>query len=212
MVDKATTVGETSIVKEEDQEEFKLVPAAISNLLAALVQIGTQINCIATILYNPYTITGELSPATESDQPITASSNSLAIQARFSAKSLRILVRRKPEGAASLIEIRVAVVGNVDAGKSTLLGVLTKAKLDDGKGKLRSALFNHPHEMLTGRTSSVGMELMGFDPQGKQVQGGGDVITASGEVNERKSNLTWEQIAAQAAKLISFSDLAGHEK
>ena len=32
------------------------------------------------------------------------------------------------------VEIRVAVVGNVDAGKSTLLGVLTHGELDNGRG------------------------------------------------------------------------------
>lgn len=35
------------------------------------------------------------------------------------------------------LEIRVAVVGNVDAGKSTLLGVLTHGELDNGRGHAR---------------------------------------------------------------------------
>lgn len=56
------------------------------------------------------------------------------------------------------MEVRVAVVGNVDAGKSTTLGVLTRGGLDDGRGKARVALFRHPHEVETGRTSSVGGE------------------------------------------------------
>lgn len=33
--------------------------------------------------------------------------------------------------------IRVAVVGNVDAGKSTLIGTLCHCKLDDGNGSNR---------------------------------------------------------------------------
>ena len=44
----------------------------------------------------------------------------------------------------------------VDAGKSTLLGVLTKGTLDDGRGKSRVNLFRHKHEIESGRTSSVG--------------------------------------------------------
>lgn len=32
---------------------------------------------------------------------------------RWSGKSLRLMVRRKPEGAEDLLETRVAVVGNV---------------------------------------------------------------------------------------------------
>lgn len=60
------------------------------------------------------------------------------------------------------MEVRVAVVGNVDAGKSTTLGVLTRGGLDDGRGKARVALFRHPHEVETGRTSSVGGEASTF--------------------------------------------------
>lgn len=61
---------------------------------------------------------------------------------------------------------RVAVVGNVDAGKSTLLGVLTHGELDNGRGFARMKLFRHKHEMETGRTSSVGNDILGFDSQG----------------------------------------------
>ena len=73
-------------------------------------------------------------------------------------------------------EVRVAVVGNVDSGKSTTLGVLTRGMvntalcefshslcitggLDDGRGRARVGLFRHKHEIETGRTSSVGMEV-----------------------------------------------------
>lgn len=45
----------------------------------------------------------------------------------------------------------------VDAGKSTMLGVLTKNILDDGRGRTRVNLFRHKHEIESGRTSSVGM-------------------------------------------------------
>ena len=57
----------------------------------------------------------------------------------------------------------------VDAGKSSMLGVLVKGDLDDGRGKARVNLFRHKHEIETGRTSSVGMEIMGFDSVGNVV-------------------------------------------
>ncbi len=41
---------------------------------------------------------------------------------------------------------RLTVLGNVDAGKSTLVGVLTKNDNDDGKGLARSKVFNYGHE------------------------------------------------------------------
>lgn len=51
--------------------------------------------------------------------------------------------------------LRIGISGNVDSGKSTFLGVLQSGNFDDGKGKTRTEIFNHPHERETGRTSSV---------------------------------------------------------
>lgn len=58
-------------------------------------------------------------------------------------------------------------MGNVDAGKSTLLGVLTHGELDNGRGHARQRLFRHKHEMESGRTSSVGNDILGFDSLGR---------------------------------------------
>jgi GTPase len=62
-------------------------------------------------------------------------------------------------------DVRIAVIGNVDSGKSTLVGVATKSVLDDGRGLARSKVFNFDHEMKNGRTSSIGQEIMGFDDE-----------------------------------------------
>ncbi|KAK8076689.1 p-loop containing nucleoside triphosphate hydrolase [Apiospora phragmitis] len=113
----------------------------------------------------------------------------------------KVMIRQAPSAAERVIETRIAVVGNVDAGKSSMLGVLVKGDLDDGRGKARVNLFRHKHEIETGRTSSVGMEIMGFDTEGK-------VITS--DVPGRK--LSWEEIGKRSAKVITFTDLAGHEK
>lgn len=113
----------------------------------------------------------------------------------------KLLIRQHPSAPEEVIETRIAVVGNVDAGKSTMLGVLVKGSLDDGRGKARVNLFRHKHEFDSGRTSSVGMEIMGFDTYG-------DIVASN--VPGRK--LTWGEIGARSAKVISFSDLAGHER
>lgn len=42
--------------------------------------------------------------------------------------------------------IRVAVVGNVDAGKSSLIGTLTTGQLDNGNGSSRRLITVHKHE------------------------------------------------------------------
>ncbi len=77
-----------------------------------------------------------------------------------------IRVRADPR---DFVEVRVAVVGNVDAGKSTLLGVLTHGWLDNGRGQARLMLFRHKHEIESGRTSSVGNDILGFDAKGEIV-------------------------------------------
>ncbi|KAL4940891.1 hypothetical protein BDV06DRAFT_213094 [Aspergillus oleicola] len=112
----------------------------------------------------------------------------------------KILVRQPAETIEEMAEIRMAVVGNVDAGKSTMLGVLVKGGLDDGRGKARVNLFRHKHEIESGRTSSVGLEIMGFDGQG-------EIVSSS-----QGRKLSWEEIGKRSAKVISFSDLAGHER
>jgi GTPase len=73
-----------------------------------------------------------------------------------------VLVRKIPDDQNN-IEVRVAVLGNADAGKSTLLGVLTQGSLDNGRGRARLNMFRHLHEIQSGRTSSISHEILGFN-------------------------------------------------
>jgi small GTP-binding protein len=57
-------------------------------------------------------------------------------------------------------EIRIAVLGNVDSAKTTLVSTLTNKILDDGRGFARSKVFKHKHEQETGRTSSISFKYM----------------------------------------------------
>ena len=101
-----------------------------------------------------------------------------------------------------LKEIRMAVIGNVDSGKSTLVGCLTKGIKDDGRGYARKFVFNYQHETETGRTSSIAEEIIGFK-DGK--------IVSAGRINEKK-NVAWKEIATKSDHVITFLDLCGHEK
>lgn len=91
-------------------------------------------------------------------------------------------------------DAKVTVCGSVDTGKSTLIGVLTTGKYDDGRGKARLSIFNHKHEIDSGRTSSIAQHIMGFDAWGKEITG------------------SWPEIVKKSNKIISFYDLAGHKK
>ncbi|CAL1707577.1 unnamed protein product [Somion occarium] len=123
---------------------------------------------------------------------------------------IALLLRLPPPSVALTPEVRCAVVGNVDSGKSTTLGVLTRGALDDGRGRARVSLFRHKHEVESGRTSSVGMEILGFGPTGKPIL---PPTSHSTELEViRREKMSWEDISIQASKIISFIDLAGHER
>lgn len=62
--------------------------------------------------------------------------------------------------------VRVAVLGGEEGGKSTLVGVLTTGKLDNGQGLARMQVFRHNHEVENGRTSSVSQHILGFRRDG----------------------------------------------
>ena len=99
--------------------------------------------------------------------------------------------------------IRVAVVGNVDSGKSTLVGVLTKGACDDGRGSARLKVFNYAHEAQNGRTSSIAQEIMGFDADARQV---------FAERFVQSKNKYWAEVAAASSKVVALVDLCGHER
>jgi GTPase len=112
-------------------------------------------------------------------------------------KVAEVLVRKVPDDQ-QFLDIRLAVLGNMEAGKSTLLGVLTHGELDNGRGKARLNLFRHLHEIQSGRTSSISLEILGLTSQGKVVN--------------YSTHSKAEDICEASEKLITFIDLAGHQK
>ncbi|XP_055587778.1 GTP-binding protein 2 [Uranotaenia lowii] len=112
---------------------------------------------------------------------------------------VEVLVRKIPDDQHN-IEVRVAVLGSADAGKSTLLGVLTQGEYDNGRGRARLNMFRHMHEIQTGRTSCISHETLGFDQQGNVI---------NYKYNEM---MTAEEISDKSTKLVTFMDLAGHRR
>ena len=109
-----------------------------------------------------------------------------------------ILIREKNEN--KYIDIKVAVAGNCDAGKSTLIGTLISGEKDNGRGLARSHVFVYPHELKTGRTSAISHQIIGYDHEGK-------IVNYQG-----LGKLSWQEIVQKSSKIISIMDLAGHEK
>ena len=113
-------------------------------------------------------------------------------------KVYEVLIREKNDN--KYIEIKVAIAGNANVGKSSLLGTLTTGEKDNGRGLARSSIFNYSHELKTGRTSSIAHHILGFNSKGEIVNNQG-IIKSS-----------WNDIVQKSFKIISFIDLAGHEK
>lgn len=104
------------------------------------------------------------------------------------------------DDSTSRTDIRMAVAGNVDAGKSTCIGVLKTGTLDNGRGSARTATMVHAHEISTGRTSTTSSHVVGFKPDG----------TISNYDGVRANSL--DQVTKNSVRLLSLIDLAGHEK
>lgn len=116
-----------------------------------------------------------------------------------SKSSVKVLVRKLSENK-NIEEIRISVMGSVDAGKSSLVGVLTQGELDNGRGRARLQMFRHYHEIKSGRTSCISHELLGFDEMGNVIN------------YKHNEMMTAEEISELSTKLISFIDLAGHRR
>lgn len=113
---------------------------------------------------------------------------------------VEVLFRKRLADDQHLLEIRVAIIGAADAGKSSLLGVLCYEELDNGRGLARLNLLRHRHEIESGRSSAIAREIIGFTAEGKAV-------------NYASSNVSsWEHIASQASKVVTFMDTCGHPK
>lgn len=105
-------------------------------------------------------------------------------------------------------QMRVSVTGGTMSGKSTLLGTLSTATLDNGRGKSRLSLLKHRHEIASGMTSSVTQELIGYRDEGDHSQ-----VTSygSGDID------SWIDIhaaveSAENGRLVFLSDSAGHPR
>jgi GTPase len=104
-------------------------------------------------------------------------------------------------------DLKISLVGNVDSGKSTLTGVLTKGILDDGNGYARSYVLKHNHERVRGQTSSIGTELIGFDINGKHII----PSNPSSNIKDRKLK-EYKEVSFKSHKKVLLVDLCGHQK
>lgn len=111
---------------------------------------------------------------------------------------VEVLVRQLADSSRK-IEVRCAVLGEWQAGKSTLIGVLSHGMLDDGAGSARAGVLRHVHELETGCTSSVSTRVVGFDADGRALRA-------------RPLADAPEEVVGAAVKLVTLVDLCGSDK
>ncbi|TQV96013.1 GTP-binding protein [Cordyceps javanica] len=104
-------------------------------------------------------------------------------------------------GKSTTSQLRVTLTGPTTSGKSSLLGTLSTGTLDNGRGKSRLSLLKHRHEMVSGVTSSVAQELIGYKD--------GAILNFS-----RPNIESWVDIhdQAQDGRLLFVSDSGGHPR
>jgi len=104
-------------------------------------------------------------------------------------------------------DVRIAVIGNVDSGKSTMIGVLTSGEFDDGRGLARSRILRHNHEQSNGRTSCSSQHILGFSAKKKPIH---QKVSISATPKQKTAG--WSSVFLSSTSLVTFIDLAGHEK
>lgn len=103
------------------------------------------------------------------------------------------------DSTQDLSEIKVTFTGNTGSGKSTFISVLANGDLDNGSGVSRINMFNHKHEIHSGLTSSISVEVIGFNKKGLL-----NFVSYP--------NISLEDICKKSDKIVSLIDLPGYKK
>ena len=97
--------------------------------------------------------------------------------------------------------IGINVVGRVNSGKSTLIGIFVKGMLDDGRGTARSFLLKHPQEIKKGQTADLHQAFIGFDKKLRP-------ITFHNPLDREEI----ARILDESTRIVIFHDAPGHSE
>ena len=109
-------------------------------------------------------------------------------------------------------QLRVSLTGSTTSGKSSLLGTLSTSTLDNGRGKSRLSLLKHRHEIVSGVTSSLAQELIGYQ---EVVSVTNPTTFNTNVINYASGNISsWNDIhsASEQGRLVFLTDSAGHPR
>lgn len=109
------------------------------------------------------------------------------------------VIIQKVQNDNSKEDIKIALLGCSESGKTTIISILTHDKKDNGNGSARSNIFRYNHEFINGHTSSIKQEIIGFNDNTL--------------INYNSNFLSsWENIVNKSDRIISLIDLPGCNK
>lgn len=206
VADDGTFVG----LAEDEMEE------SLTNLRAMAASLGCSVKVLRMIPVGECTWsddadensrTGTLWVAEALVKPEVAGSGTPSPTAQLDPVAESLDQMGLEDGKKATEQLRLSLTGATMSGKSSLLGSLSTATLDNGRGKSRLSLLKHRHEIVSGMTSSVTQELIGYTVDDES--GDLNVINyASGNID------SWIDIhsACQGGRLVFLSDSAGHPR
>ncbi|KAI2471251.1 hypothetical protein F4781DRAFT_387829 [Annulohypoxylon bovei var. microspora] len=125
----------------------------------------------------------------------------LNIQSNRNSQQADQLNATPRRGASITEQLRVSLIGPTTSGKTTLLGTLSNGTLDNGRGSSRINLLRHRHEVVSGQTSSIAQELIGYENR-KIFNYNIDNINEWPDIHDRAEN----------GRLALLIDSAGHPR
>lgn len=110
------------------------------------------------------------------------------------------LLIRKALDTRKINEITILVVGDGPCGKTSLISHLTYDQSDDGTGFARKLVFKHDHEKISGMTSYLKKDIIGFNK---------DRLV---NYSDGLEGFSWEDIMQESDRVISIFDTPGNAK
>lgn len=171
-----TAMNDTPAVDDKNVQPLQPETTAARNLRAASLQVEADATLISADITGPNAASASDKPGSKvppsktnghktADPTPAAQTSTAPADGATDEQPSAILIRRRCGDGRMPLELRVAVIGNVDSGKSTMVGVLTRSMLDNGRGAARSKVFKHSHEDESGRTSAIGQHNLCLDSQ-----------------------------------------------
>ena len=106
------------------------------------------------------------------------------------------LIRLNPKNL-KISELNVMLCGDTNSGKSSIISNLCNDVLDSGSGSIRNYVLKHPHEKISGQTTSICKEIIG--------------IRNDSILNYTYSN-NWAELIELSHRVISLYDTPGDLK